>query len=150
MKPILSRTMMLALVLAAVNAFGGSATWAPSSGATVGDWNTASNWSPATVPNGSADTATFAHSFTTGVSISANVQVNGITFASSMFPSAYTISVNPSTFVALFISGVGITNNSGLTQNFAAGVGSTSSSNAAAIELGNSATAAASTDIKHK
>jgi autotransporter-associated beta strand protein len=136
-------------MVAAASALAGSATWAPSSGATVGDWNTASNWSPQTVPNKLIDgidaTATFAHSFTTGVSIAAHVEVNGITFASSMFPSAYTISVNPSTFVSLFISGVGITNNSGLTQNFVTGVGSTSSSNAAAIEFGNSATAGTST-----
>ena len=44
------------------------------------DWNTATNWTPATVPNGLADTATFALSNTTNVSISANTEVSGITF----------------------------------------------------------------------
>ena len=56
----------------------GSATW--NQNPTSGDWNTAANWTPATVPNGSADTATFSLSNTTDVSISANTQVNGITF----------------------------------------------------------------------
>ncbi len=70
--------------LLAINSFAGSATWAPSSGATVGDWNTASNWSPQSVPNGSTDVATFAHSFTTGVSLSASAEVAVINFASSM------------------------------------------------------------------
>jgi hypothetical protein len=37
-----------------------------------GDWNTADNWTPMTVPNGSADIATFALSNTTNVSISTN------------------------------------------------------------------------------
>jgi autotransporter-associated beta strand protein len=138
---------LLFVILAAGNAFAGSATWAPSSGASVGDWNTASNWSPQTVPNKLIDgidaTATFAHSFTTGVSITAHVEVNGITFASSMFPSGYTITVNPSSsFIGVLIDGVGITNNSGLTQNFAA---NGSSQTAAAIELRNSATAGSST-----
>jgi autotransporter-associated beta strand protein len=106
---------VLLVSLAPSNAFAGSATWAPSSGATVGDWNTASNWSPQTVPNGFSDVATFAHSFTTGVSISSSVVVNGITFASSMFPSAYTITTTSGG--ELQISG-SIVNNSGLTQNF--------------------------------
>ena len=35
----------------------GSATWDLSPGS--GDWNTAPNWTPATVPNGSDATATF-------------------------------------------------------------------------------------------
>ncbi len=41
----------------------GSATWRvnPSSG----DWNTAANWTPMTVPNGPIDTATFGFSTTT-------------------------------------------------------------------------------------
>jgi hypothetical protein len=40
-----------------LDAHAGSATWnfSPSSG----DWSTAANWTPATVPNGPADIATF-------------------------------------------------------------------------------------------
>lgn len=89
-----------------------SATWELNPGS--GDWNTASNWTPASIPNGSADTATFDLSNTTAVSISANTEVEGIVFNANA--SAFTITTNPS-FI-LTISGTGITNNSGVTQNF--------------------------------
>jgi autotransporter-associated beta strand protein len=91
----------------------GSATWKASPA--TGDWNTANNWTPRTVPNGPSDTATFASSNTTGVSVSLNTEVNGI-----VFNAAFTITASP-TFV-LTISGVGITNNSGITQNFVTAV----------------------------
>ena len=84
----------------------GSVTWKRN--ARSGDWNTNTNWTPAHASNGSADTATFDLSNTTGVSISANTEVNGITFTA---PSAPTIFVNPN--VTLTISGTGITGNSG-------------------------------------
>src|SRR5207248_4334225 len=83
------------------------------------DWNTATNWTPTTVPNGSADTATFALSNTTAISISANTEVNGITFNAAA--SAYTITASPS--LILFFSGAGITNNSPVAQNFVAAAG---------------------------
>ena len=67
-------------VLALIIAHAGSATWDLNPGS--GDWNTAANWTPMTVPNGPADIATFALSNTTSVSISANTEVNGITFTS--------------------------------------------------------------------
>jgi autotransporter-associated beta strand protein len=81
-----------------------------------GDWNTAANWTPVAVPNGPADVATFGLSNTTNVSISADTEVNGITFA----PGApgYTINGSSQLLVDLTLSGVGITNNSGTTQNF--------------------------------
>jgi autotransporter-associated beta strand protein len=82
---------------------------------TSGDWNTASNWTPMTVPNGSADTATFALSNTTAVSISANTEVNGITFTAAA-TNPYTITVSPNATFTL--SGTGITNNSGKIQSF--------------------------------
>src|SRR5438874_3495004 len=93
--------------------FAGDATWHlnPASG----DWNTATNWTPATVPNGSADTATFAISNTTAISISANTTVDGITFAPGA--SSFTVTASQGT---LTISGTGITNNSGTTENFVA------------------------------
>src|SRR2546423_6743921 len=59
-------------------AFAGSATWKASPGSN--DWNTASNWTPATVPNGPSDTATFAFSNTTNVSTSADMEVGSIVF----------------------------------------------------------------------
>ncbi len=85
-----------------------------------GDWNTAANWTPMTIPNGPADIATFALSNTTNVSISANTEVNGITFTAAA-TNPYTITASaPFTLV---ISGTGITNNSGSTQHFITAVG---------------------------
>ena len=100
------------LVLTSHFCSAGSATWNlnPASG----DWNIAVNWTPSTVPNNPSDTATFDHSNLTGVSLSAAVEVNGITFNPGA--SAFTITASPSTF--LTISGAGITNNSGVAQAF--------------------------------
>jgi hypothetical protein len=100
-------------VLAPIVAHAGSATWELNPGA--GDWNMAANWTPITVPNGPADTATFALSNTTNVSISANTEVNGIIFTPAA-TNPYGITAGPG--LTLTISGVGITNNSGMTQNF--------------------------------
>lgn len=118
-----------------LSAYGGSATWKanPSSG----DWNTASNWSPATVPNGASDTASFASSSRTAVSISSSVEVNGITYNSGA--NAFTTTVNQSQMLTL--SGLGITNNSGITQNFVVG------NNPAQINFTNSATPGAQTSF---
>ena len=76
-----------------------------------GDWNTAANWTPTGIPNGPADIATFGLSNTTDVSISANTEVSGITFTSAA-TNPYFITASPG--LTLTISGVGITNNSGL------------------------------------
>jgi len=82
-----------------------------------GDWNTAANWTPMTIPNGPGDTATFDLSNTTNVSISANTEVNSITFTSGA--RAYTITaINGTLTGALTLSGTGIANNSGVIQNF--------------------------------
>jgi autotransporter-associated beta strand protein len=94
----------------------GSATWKASPA--TGDWNTANNWTPRTVPNSPSDTATFASSNTTGISVSLNMEVNGIVFNAGA--SAFIITASPSS--VLTISGVGITNNSGITQNFVTAV----------------------------
>jgi len=72
-----------------------------------------------TVPNGPADTATFALSNTTSISISANTQVEGFTFTPAV-TNSYTITVSPN--VTLTLSGTGITNNSGTAQNFVTAV----------------------------
>ena len=107
----------LMLLLPAV-AYPDSAQWDlnPSSG----DWNTAANWTPMTVPNGSTDIATFAVSNTTNVSISANTEVSGITFTAAA-TNPYTITASAA--FTLIISGTGITNNSGSTQQFVTAVG---------------------------
>jgi autotransporter-associated beta strand protein len=91
----------------------GSATWNLNS--TSGDWNTATNWTPATVPNGPTDAATFDVSNTTAISFRAFflTEVNEIVFNAGA--SAFTFNGYSS---YLTLSGVGITNNSGITQNF--------------------------------
>src|SRR5438067_7723118 len=117
-----------------------SATWKrnPRSG----DWNTKTNWRPATVPNGSADTATFALSNTTAISISANTELNGITFTAAA-TNPYTITANPG--LTLTISGMGITNNSGITQHVHIPVDA--SDNGGTIAFSNSATAGSNVSI---
>ena len=99
-----------------VNVQSGSATWLASPA--TGDWNTPANWTAGGPPNGPADTATFASSSITGVSVSSDTEVNGIVFNSD--GSAFTITASPA--LTLTISGVGITNNSGMTQSFVAAV----------------------------
>jgi hypothetical protein len=94
----------------------GSATW--DLNPTSGDWNTAANWMPMTVPNGAADTATFGLSNTTNVSISANTEVNGITFTPTA-TNPYTITAGLG--VTLTVSGTGIANDSGTGQNLLSG-----------------------------
>jgi autotransporter-associated beta strand protein len=83
-----------------------------------GDWNTAANWTPSGVPNGPNDVATFGLSNTTAISISSPfTTVNGITFIPGA--SSFTITATPNIFFStLTLDGVGITNNSGVTQNF--------------------------------
>ena len=74
----LTSTVLLLVVSSQATGFAGSATW--KANPTSGDWNTAANWMPPTIPNGPSDTATFAASNTTDVSLSANTEVNGIVF----------------------------------------------------------------------
>ena len=100
---------VLVLLLSIVSSHAGSATWKlnPISG----DWNTAANWTPATVPNGPADTATFATSNQTNLSFTDPAEVNGIIFNAG----ASVFTIRPQ---YLEISGAGITNNSGISESF--------------------------------
>lgn len=66
------------LLLTANSSFAGSATWRANPGS--GKWNAAANWTPATIPNGAADTATFAFSNITRVFFAADTEVNDIVF----------------------------------------------------------------------
>ena len=106
--------VLLLLLSTASSTFADSATWKTSPA--TGNWNHAANWTPPTIPNGPLDTATFASSHTTGVSISANTEVNSIVFNAGA--SAFTITAGPT--LTLIVSGAGITNNSGIAQNFVA------------------------------
>src|SRR6266496_3431434 len=111
-----SAAAILTLLLStASSSFAGSATWKASPA--TGDWFTATNWTPTTVPNGPADTATFASSNKRRPFIAFNAELNGIVFNPGA--SAFTIVNAPGTSPTLTISGAGITNNSGIVQNFA-------------------------------
>src|SRR5690348_15254875 len=104
--PIVSCAMVLTLSLGALSAiYAGSATW--NLNPTTGDWNSAANWTPATVPNAASDTATFDVSNTTDVLLSAGITLNGIVYT----PAASAFSVNTN-LNGMIISGRGITNES--------------------------------------
>lgn len=111
------KTRLFSAALAALfvftlhSALAGSATWNLNPMSNV--WFDASNWTPATVPNGPSDTATFGGSNTTAIFTSAE-EVNGIVFAPGASP--FTITIGADSFV---ISGSGVTNNSSVVQNFA-------------------------------
>jgi autotransporter-associated beta strand protein len=117
MKKLLLILPTLLLILTNQVARAGSATWNlhPSSG----DWNTAANWTPNTVPNGSDNTATFGASGITTVSVSSSFEINGAIFNPGA--SSFTITQGHlTTPLTITISGAGIINNSGATQNFIA------------------------------
>lgn len=141
----LIKPTFLAALLPAMLLFGiqtsqaGSAKWRTNPAS--GDWNTATNWTPATVPNGAADTAMFGVSNTTGVSTSANTEVNRTVFKAGA--SGFTITTTPT--VTFTISGVGITNLSGTTQNFVTTVDG--AGNQGTIDFRNSATAGTLTNF---
>lgn len=114
--------------LATVHA--GSATW--NLNPTTGDWNVATNWTPATVPNGVSDIATFGMSNTTHVSLSATTDLDSIIFENTA--SVYSFMVNPPA-TALTFYGAGVMNNSGLVQNISASEGVIFRNNASAGEM---------------
>ncbi|HEY2712833.1 MAG TPA: autotransporter-associated beta strand repeat-containing protein [Chthoniobacterales bacterium] len=94
----------------------GSATWQQNPA--TGNWNTPTNWTPATVPNGSSDVATFASSAQTNVSVTSGITLDSIVFQ----PDASPFTINTSSeFAIILISGVGVVNNSSFAQNFVVG-----------------------------
>ena len=110
-------TLLLVLVSVSTN-FAGSAAW--NLNPTSGDWNTAANWTPMTVPNGTFpfgpfDIATFAQSNVTAVSLSEETNLNSIVFN----PNASALTINTESQL-LRLEGAGILNNSGTTQNIVA------------------------------
>src|SRR5437667_3752147 len=100
--PTVSCAMILAFLLCALGAaYADSATW--NLNPISGDWNTAANWTPNTVPNGPSDTATFGVSNITDISLSHRIQVEAIVFSAGASPFTIT-SRRP-----FKISGTGIT-----------------------------------------
>ena len=110
----------------------GSATW--NQNPTSGDWNTAANWTPATVPNSTTDVATFGASNVTNLSITnASVSLDSAVFNSGAPPYTLTIQI-----YNLIFYGAGIVNNSGSMQSI---VTPTVDNNDANLFFYNSATA---------
>jgi len=102
----------LLLLVAQRHSLAGSATWATNP--ISGDWNTAANWRPQTVPDTSSDIATFATSNQKQVGFSAITEIGGINF--NLGADAFTITSQPGDPVTL--SGSGIVNNSAKLQTF--------------------------------
>jgi hypothetical protein len=127
----------LACLLAPFTAQAVSATWLlnPQNN----DWNNAANWTPATVPDGPDDTATFKVSNQTDVFIDSDpIEVNGMIFNAHASEFRASVVPNNGADVSLIISGIGITNNSTNVQEF--WVGSSSAPAKAEIRFTNSAT----------
>ena len=134
-------TVTLLLLSAQSLTFAASATW-DSSAST--DWNTNGNWLPNTgyPGTGVGDTATFNNlSGVTSLFVFANITIAAIDFTASE-THAFTITVDPT--ISLFIGGTGITNNSGIIQNFVTAVNGPSGF-AGFIAFSNSATAGSMT-----
>jgi autotransporter-associated beta strand protein len=113
----LSRLGSLALLAlfcgSATFAFAGSATWQQDPA--TGNWNTPTNWNPATIPNGPSDVATFSVSNQTNVTVTSSIILDSIVFQPDA--SAFTITTS-SAFASVLINGAGVIDNSALTQNF--------------------------------
>jgi autotransporter-associated beta strand protein len=92
--------------------FGGSATWkaAPSNG----NWNRTANWDPATIPSRPRDTATFSTSSQTAIFLRSAITLGGAVFNSGA--SGYNFTVGGA--LSLDFMNTGVTNNSGVPQNF--------------------------------
>jgi hypothetical protein len=95
----------------------GSATW--NLNPATNDWNTATNWTPATVPDATTDTATFGPSNTTSISISAeSVDLADLVFTQS----APLYTINTGEAISLIFWGDGVRNDSGVEQTFTGNV----------------------------
>jgi autotransporter-associated beta strand protein len=136
--PMLHAAILLACsAFLPICSFAGSATWTlnPISG----DWNTAANWTPATVPNGPTDVATFQFSNETSITLAASVEVAALVFDAD----ATSYLIGPTSVSDLNLSGTGITNNSGQLQSFLTSVDD--QGNFSQIRFTNSASAGSNT-----
>src|SRR5947208_13040183 len=92
----------------------GSATWATNP--INGDWNTAANWTPETVPNSETDVATFGQSNVTDISVP-STQVDSVIFGADASPYSFTV-YNATGVAYLIFWGDGVINNSPNEQTF--------------------------------
>jgi len=106
--------IILSLALA-MNAYAGSATW--NLNPATNDWNTATNWTPATVPNSPTDIATFDASNTTSILSSADVDLASLIFTTDAPP--YSIATDRKRTLTFWDEGV--RNDSGVQQTFTGG-----------------------------
>ena len=137
-------TLALFLSLAGGRLDAGSATW--NLNPVSGIWNDPTNWTPAAEPNSFADTATFGLSNTTSITLSAGTRLDGIVFNAGA--SAFTIATTNALPIspALTLSGAGITNSSGIIQNFMTAGGGANNGGPSQIFFRNSATAGSMTN----
>ena len=104
---------LFGVCLCTIAAHAQDATWFPNPGS--GDWNTATNWTPSTVPT---VTATFGASSTTTISFSNSASIQTLQFNAA----APSYSFSLSNFFSLTITGTGIVNNSVHSPTFSAPV----------------------------
>jgi autotransporter-associated beta strand protein len=93
--------------------YGGSGTW--NFDPVDDEWTNVNNWTPATIPNGPSDTATFGVSTQGSVSLSSHIELDSIVFEPSA--SYYVISASADGDDLAFF-GSGVHNNSGVPQKF--------------------------------
>ena len=114
MRKHLLATTAAAALLAATSAHAQS-TWTP----VTGDFNTATNWTPATVPTG---TAFFGPASVTSLSFSAPTTLGGFTFNAGAPAYSFSLPFLPAT--TLTFTGAGIINNSSNAPSFSLASGS--------------------------
>ena len=108
--------LFAACLLASATAQAGyAATW--SLNPISSNWNTAANWTPARIPNGPLDTATFSQSNLTDITVSDDTQVKSISYAA--VAGGYVVTVNQPH--VLTITSGSIINNSLRSQTLIAG-----------------------------
>jgi autotransporter-associated beta strand protein len=110
-------TTAAAALLAATSAHAQNATWLLTPGS--GNFNTATNWTPATVPTG---TASFGPSSITSLTFSAPTMLGGFTFEAGA--PAYSFSLPSLVATTLIFTGAGIINNSSNAPSFSLASGS--------------------------
>src|SRR5690349_19226111 len=104
------------LLQAQLTLYAGSATWNLNPSTIF--WSNGGNWTPATVPNGPGDIATFGVSNTTSLSVGSVLEVDSIVFEAGASPYSLTmVNVGGPPIASFTFSGVGVINNSGIVQS---------------------------------
>jgi hypothetical protein len=103
-------------LLAAMPAYAQDATWSQTPGS--GDFNTAANWNPPTVPTG---TAFFGTSNTTSITFQPFTTTSVGTLQFNPDAPAYSFATSPGIFTSISITGAGIVNNSSNAPTFFVG-----------------------------